>query len=1073
MHTHDFVRIFRHKISRQFPINIIPCIIALLFSFAAQSASAAQIGIDFYFDTDANASTGCSVTLLTKTIAGFERKVSIVYDDSAQTVTSGTVAQCLNGVLQAPTALNTSLWHVATDSGNPAQDILSGTFPASLFPTQPTGVVVTSADGGTVVDVLDGGNPGFASLAALSSDGSPTPIPTLDIYGLFALIIAIMGMSWYMNRRQGSTVDQGRLQSVVSALLVGSLMAGSVNKAEAASSVVITEPTAQATSELSSIQKGDILSTEFQKNGNGDIGVRVTVRRPESAITLPTIGRNSATEFVNTPSGPISMGRLLVYKYARVTNAEAITFLVQRGLEIVGSNGRGTFEVRAPAAQSYEELRTLKQNLETSGATLFFQVDYLRMAQPFAWSANDPALTIADQRWGFESIKAPNAWQIISALPQTTVAVGLADLGFRANDTVPDLTLTTLNDSATFWNCVSYWKDNDEFCTKHGYHVAGTMGATANNGIETVGVGSAVNPLRIHARGGVGQNSAWDNVIEIMNISRAVNLSMGNGAIPNGGSGVLTAEQEQQIRDSRTRYAAIPQVWRETVVPFQASGWELNTLIVQASGNGGGWRRYSSSSHVSAEDNGLFCALGDSAIDSLTRDVLLPHIMIVGSHGPWRQDQFNRWSRPVSPFTQLPETSAIRNVFILAPGENIYSTVQSGLVSNSGTSMAAPHVTGTAALVKQANGNITAHELQQIILGSADNEDGTTWIDDSDGWRYLNAEMAVRNARGPLITSASVISGGTVGVSTGVKLYIDSTRAGATKVEIDPGDGTGWTTAFSGRAIMPVTQFTATHTYTSSGTKSAYLRVTDILERQAVYQIPIPIAGAPLCSAGVVVGSTTDQASVSPYLIGASGVTKCQHGSSYLGFSASANYLYIHADDVTDTTNIDPYLYKSGSGLNDWATHGLEDYFTMFIDVGMDGVDAQNVDYGFLALNDAGTVRTPPSNCQMWFPSGWFPLPTSNQPVGTTYYDAMLISKFVSGGNGIKATLTSTCVPNSKYWRLFDVSSANSTSHRQHVIALPRNLLGLSPSKQMKAAIETRSSHTVSKVSGAFLLSLP
>lgn len=59
---------------------------------------------------------------------------------------------------------------------------------------------------------------------------------------------------------------------------------------------------------------------------------------------------------------------------------------------------------------------------------------------------------------------------------------------------------------------------------------------------------------------------------------------------------------------------------------------------------------------------------------------------------------------------------------ISAPGENVISAAMGGgaeAVQMSGTSMAAPHMAGVMALVKQAHKNLTAAELKSIVMGTS------------------------------------------------------------------------------------------------------------------------------------------------------------------------------------------------------------------------------------------------------------------------------------------------------------------------------------------------------------------
>ena len=61
------------------------------------------------------------------------------------------------------------------------------------------------------------------------------------------------------------------------------------------------------------------------------------------------------------------------------------------------------------------------------------------------------------------------------------------------------------------------------------------------------------------------------------------------------------------------------------------------------------------------------------------------------------------------------------SVDLAAPGENIFSTLISGTYGYmSGTSMATPHVSGVAALVKSMNPRLTGIQIKNIILNNAD-----------------------------------------------------------------------------------------------------------------------------------------------------------------------------------------------------------------------------------------------------------------------------------------------------------------------------------------------------------------
>ncbi len=102
------------------------------------------------------------------------------------------------------------------------------------------------------------------------------------------------------------------------------------------------------------------------------------------------------------------------------------------------------------------------------------------------------------------------------------------------------------------------------------------------------------------------------------------------------------------------------------------------------------------------------------------------------------------------------------HIDVCAPGVNILSTIDGGYGNMSGTSMAAPHVSGIASLLKGFNPNLANDDIENIIKLSADNL-GDTGFDNTFGFGRVNAERALNLLRAPnTLSQWSATSGNSV-----------------------------------------------------------------------------------------------------------------------------------------------------------------------------------------------------------------------------------------------------------------------------------------------------------------------
>ena len=99
-----------------------------------------------------------------------------------------------------------------------------------------------------------------------------------------------------------------------------------------------------------------------------------------------------------------------------------------------------------------------------------------------------------------------------------------------------------------------------------------------------------------------------------------------------------------------------------------------------------------------------------------------------------------------------PRRDGAKKPDVCAPGSNIIGAKAAGtgqatneIVIMSGTSMAAPHVTGLAALILEANPNLSPFQVKEIILETAEDKGVEGW-DPDYGWGEIDAYKAVSAA---------------------------------------------------------------------------------------------------------------------------------------------------------------------------------------------------------------------------------------------------------------------------------------------------------------------------------------
>lgn len=264
-------------------------------------------------------------------------------------------------------------------------------------------------------------------------------------------------------------------------------------------------------------------------------------------------------------------------------------------------------------------------------------------------------------------ISALDAWQVTTG--SRDIIIGVIDTGMDYNH--PDLVDNRWENDGSYpghqfgWSTLNANGDPMD-SGSHGTHVAGTIGASGDNGIGVVGVNWNVTLIPCQFLGAGGGSTA--GAIECINyftdlkVNHGVDVKATNNSWGGGG---FSEALKLAIED----------------------GGDAGILFIAASGNDGN----------NADVAPMYPAAYDSDI-------------IVSVASTDRNDNMSGFSN-----------YGLVSVDLGAPGSAILSTVPGASYSTfSGTSMASPHVAGAAALVWSLDPTIPPLEMKDILMQSGD-----------------------------------------------------------------------------------------------------------------------------------------------------------------------------------------------------------------------------------------------------------------------------------------------------------------------------------------------------------------
>lgn len=340
--------------------------------------------------------------------------------------------------------------------------------------------------------------------------------------------------------------------------------------------------------------------------------------------------------------------------------------------------------------------RDAAREFEARGDVEYAEPNYLAYA---FMVPNDPYYSL---QWHLKQIGMEQAWDVSSGASTTVVAVidtGIAYETYRKNGKryykAPDLGTTCFVQGYDYVENDTHPNDDHS----HGTHVAGTVAQSTNNGTGVAGVafGSCLMPVKVLNRYGSGTHANIAKGIRFAadNGARVINLSLGGSASS------------------------------QTLLDAVAYAYNKGVIIVAAAGNNG----TNVVSYPAAYDSYVI-AVGATRYD----ETLAPYsnfgtsLDVVAPGGDTSVDQNSDGYGD----------GVLQNTF----DPNTKKTSDFGYWFFQGTSMAAPHVAGLAALVI-SKGNATSTADVREAIESTAKDLGVAGKDTTYGWGLINAPAAL------------------------------------------------------------------------------------------------------------------------------------------------------------------------------------------------------------------------------------------------------------------------------------------------------------------------------------------
>ncbi|WP_298472122.1 S8 family serine peptidase [uncultured Psychrobacillus sp.] len=422
-------------------------------------------------------------------------------------------------------------------------------------------------------------------------------------------------------------------------------------------------------------------------------------------ITTPTVFSAESTEFqaykpLQKEQPAYVEGELLV-KFSNEGLSEAS--LKQKGIKIKEMITDNVAVIEIP---QYNKTKNLVSTLESVEGILEVQPNYIYYPteisnDPFTeylWGLNNSGQKILNSMGKKDmDINIPEAWKLTENRELKEVVVAVIDTGIqidhpdlRENIWVNELEANGLpgvdDDKNGYIDDINgfdfYFNDGSVFDSydddDHGTHVAGTIAASTNNNLGIAGIAPNVKIMPLKFLGPYGGYSS--DAIRAIEYAKNKGVKISNNS---WGSNNYDSFLESAIKES-------------------------NMLFVAAAGNDG---------------------VNNDYIPHYPSDYKSSNIISVAA----LNNQGN-----LASFSNY----GTKNVDIAAPGENILSTIPGYYAYMSGTSMAAPHVTGVSSLAMGISDDLSPEQFIELIKQTGRTVPGSA---KTSSGKMIDAEKLIEN----------------------------------------------------------------------------------------------------------------------------------------------------------------------------------------------------------------------------------------------------------------------------------------------------------------------------------------